>query len=96
MTATSGPARRAALEAWVAKRGKAARADLKQWVIAVDHFRGFAPGGGRAFACPKGQAVRANDPVAIKYPEKFRSFSEAEIEREVRGVVIRARSAVGL
>jgi hypothetical protein len=54
------------------------------------------PGGGRAFACPKGQAVRANDPVAIKYAEKFRSFSVAEIERKVKAVVMRARSAVGL
>lgn len=87
---------RQAAEARVARRAEEYRHELGQFVIAVDDFHGFRPGGGLGFAVTKGWLNRKSDPLVAKYPDRWRPLTEREKDRRVRSEVLRLQFGAGL
>ena len=81
--------------ATIAAEAEALRVTLCGTVSAIEDVHGFRRGG-EAFTLRSGQRLAADDPIVVKYPERFRPLTDTEIRLAVASWVRQREWTLGL
>jgi hypothetical protein len=90
-----GYLRRGDAQARIEAQTRDLRRELAGYVIAAADFAGFRPNGG-PMEISKGTRVRSDDPIALRYPSRFRPLTAPEVDRIVASWRRRRIAGAGL